>query len=335
MVGSEIYSDFSSNILWIREQVREDIKNLPPRLRQMGKLIASERLFIVPDGVHVPLIDSKLGRPVPYCLFWFADALGSSDESKVNSLALAMVYSVMSITLRDDITDSKELMGERLHLHELSNIFQRKYIDIFKSTFEKRSSIWRYLAQALDEQLRYESWNKAFDLKMCRNPFSAHFIEDSSRYFYAVTMPSMVAIALLADAETKAARIARFSRHLSMGARIHDDLMDCQNDLAMGNMNHSCVLLHARQWMGKGKGLNEETLANLFLSEGFVRSVYDPIIFYLNKAKEDILPFDSNYLTKFMDEHMDFIVWARDATLERQGHFFDCLGSLLRSCSRA
>ena len=330
MVGSEIYSDFTSNIRWIREQVGADVTDLPPRLRQMGKRIASERLFIVPDGIHTPRLDPEFGRPIPYCVYWFADALGYTDHEKINSFALAMTYSSMSSTLRDDIVDSNELRSERLHLLELSNIFQRKYIEIFEKAFDKRSSLWRYLSQALDEELRYESWNKAFTLETCRNPFSVRFIEDSSRYFYAVVMPSLVAVAVAAEAESKAAKITRFARHLSMGSRIHDDLKDCRTDLGMVDMNHSCILLHARQCLGEGGELDEEILTSLFLSEGFVRSVYDPIVLYFNKAREDILPFNSRYLTKFMDEQSSFIARARDSTLKRQTNFFASMASLLK-----
>jgi hypothetical protein len=334
MVGSEIYSDFTSNIRWVREQVGEDVKNLPPSLGQMGKRIASERLFIVPDGIHTPRLDPEFGRPIPYSVFWFADTLGIKDNTTVNSFALAMIYSSMSSTLRDDIIDSEELSGERLHLLELSNIFQRKYIEIFKKAFGRRSSLWRYLAQALDEELRYESWNKAFTLETCRKPFSPHFIEDSSRYFYAVVMPSLVAVALAAGAENKVAKIARFARHLSMGSRVHDDLKDCRTDLGIEDMNHSCILMYAGQCIGQGKELDEETLASLFLSEGFVRSIYEPILLYFNKAREDILPFNSRYLTKFMDEQLSFFARARDATLKRQSNLLGSLESIIKPYSQ-
>lgn len=335
MVGSEIYSDFNNNIQWVREQVREDVISLPPHLGQMGRELAGERLFIVPDGTHAfPQIDPEFGCPVPYCVFWFAEALGCSDTTAVNSFALAMVYSSMSTTLRDDILDAGGPSGKRLRLHELSNIFQRRYIEIFERSFDRSSGLWRYLAQALDEQLRYESWNNAFTMKNCRDPFSAHVVRDSSRYFYAVVMPSLVAVALAAGKEDKVARVARFIRHLSMGLRILDDLKDCTIDLGVEDLNHSCILHYARRCLRGDNGLDEETLASLFLSEGFVRSVYEPIILYLNKAREDILPFGSHYLTKFMDEQLSFIARARDATLKQQSDFFGSLESLLRPYSQ-
>jgi hypothetical protein len=330
MVGSEIYSDFTNNIRWIQETVGEDVRNLPPRLRLMGKRIASERLFIVPDGINTPRLDPEFGRPIPYSVYWFADALGYADNETINSFALAMTYSAMSSTLRDDIVDSEELKGERTQLLELSNIFQRKYIEIFKDEFGRHSSLWCHLAQALDEQLRYESWNKAFTLETCRNPFSAHFIEDSSRYFYSTVFPSLVAVAMAANAESKIPKISRFARHLSCGSRVHDDLKDCRSDLGLEDMNHSCVLMHARQCIGGGKELGEETLANLFLDEGFVRGVYGPILLYFNKAREDILPFNSRYLTQFMDEQLSFCTRARDTTLKRRSNFFGSLESLLK-----
>lgn len=329
MVSSDIYLDFADNICWIQDRVGEDVKNLPPRLRRVGNKVASERLIIVPDGSHPLQLDPEFGRAIPYSVFWFADALGYTDSTTINSLALALVYSSISVTLRDDIADSTELRGERLHLLELSNIFQRKYVKIFEKTFDRSSSFWYYLAQALDEQLRYESWNKAFMLESCRNPFSAHFIEDTSRYFYAIFMPSLVAVALAAEAEDEVAKITRFSRHLCMGARVHDDLMDCRTDLGIADMNHSCILLYARRYIGGGKELDEKTLASLLLSKDFVRSVYEPILHYFNKAREDVLPLNSRYLTRFTDGQLSFHTRARDATLKRQSNFFGNLESLL------
>ncbi|MBI0581408.1 MAG: hypothetical protein JET69_00135 [Methanomassiliicoccales archaeon] len=334
MAGSEVYADFASNVRWLQERVGEDVKNLPPHLRARGNWAVSKRLYIVPDGTHAPDLDPEYGLPLPYSVFWFADAFGYSDNSTVNSFALAMLYSVISSTLRDDIFDSEELRGERTHLLELHNIFRRKYIEIFEKAFDRRSSIWRHLAQAFNDELKYEVWNKAFTLQSCRNPFSAHFLEELSRFYYPIVMPSLAALALVAGAENEIPKIARFFRHFSIGCLILDDLKDCLIDVSAEDMNHSCILLYARQCIGEERELDEGAFSCLFLSEGFVRGVYDPILHYYNKAREDILPFNSRYLNKYMDEQLSFISRARDATLKRRSIFFESLEPLLRSCSK-
>lgn len=330
MVCSEVYADFAGNVRWLQEMIGKDIETLPPHLRARGNWVVSKRLHILPDEGQAPRLDPELGIPIPYSVFWFADVFGYFNDSTANSFALAQLYSVISSTLRDDIFDSEELRGERADLLTLYNIFRRKYIDIFEKAFDRRSSIWCHLAQAFNDELKYEIWNKAFTLRTCQNPFSAKFLEDSSRFYYPVVMPSLAAVALVAGAENKVPRIARFFKHFSIGCLILDDLKDCMIDLSVEDMNHSCVLLYARQCLG-GKEVDERDFANLFLSEGFVRGVYDPILRYFEKAREDILPFNSRYLSKYMDEQSSFITRARDATLKRRSIFFDSLEPLLRS----
>jgi hypothetical protein len=329
MLGSEIYSDFNDDANWIRDRVREDLKNLPYRLRRVGEKLTSKRLMIITDGIRFSRLDPELGRPVPYTIFWFADAFGFTDRKKIDSFALAMVYSSLVTTLRDDAADIKETRGERSNLLMLSDIFQLKYLEIFERAFERGSSFWRHLALAMDEQLRYESWNRAFTLESQQNPFSARYLEDSSRYFSAVVMPSLAALAVASDAEDRINEIARFLRHFSMGWRVYDDLKDWRIDLGVEDMNHSCFLLYARQFTGRGKELDEGDIMNLLIDETFIRRVYRPILLYFRKAKEDILPFNSRYLTRFMDEQLSFHTRTRDEILKRGSDFFGRLEALL------
>jgi hypothetical protein len=329
MLCSEIYSDFNDDANWIRDRVREDLKNLPPRLKRVGEKLTSERLMIITDGIRFSRLDPELGRPVPYTIFWFADAFGFTDRKVIDSFALAMVYSSLVTTLRDDAADIKKTREEHPHFLMLSDIFQRKYLGIFEKAFEKGSSFWRYLALAMDEQLRYESWNRAFTLESDQNPFSARSLEDSSRYFSAVVMPSLAALAVASDAEDRIIEITRFLRHFSMGWRVYDDLKDWRIDLGVEDMNHSCFLLYARQCTGRGKELDEGDIMSLLISEGFIKKVYKPILLYFQKARDDILPFNSHYLTMFMDEQLSFQARTRDAMLKKQSEFLGRLEGLL------
>lgn len=242
-----------------------------------------------------------------------------------------MVYSMLVTTLRDDIFDDKEVKGERHQLLRLADIFQRKYIGIFERAFERRSSFWHYLAIAMDEQLRYESWNRVFTIDSYenQNPFSARFIEDSSRYLSAIFMPSLAALAVASEAEDRILEITRFMRHCSMAWRVYDDLKDWRIDLGVEDMNHSSFLLYTRQCIGKGNKLDEGDIMSLFLGEGFIRRVYAPILLYFKKARDDILPFNSHYLTKFMDEQLSLNIRSRDAMLKKRSDFFGRLEGLL------
>lgn len=329
MVGSEVYSDFNDDANWIRDRVREDLKSLPPNLGRFGEKLTSERLMIFNDGIRISRLDPELGRPVPYTVFWFADAFGFTDRKAIDSFALAMVYSSLVTTLRDDAADLKEAKRERPQLLMLSNIFQRKYIRIFEKAFNKSSIFWRHLALAMDEQLRYESWNKAFTMDPRQNPFSASFLEDSSRYFSAVVMPSLAALAIAAGAEDRILGITRFLRHFSMGWRVYDDLKDWSIDLGVEDMNHSCFLSYASQCIGRGEELVGDDVMSLLMDKGFIRKVYEPILLYNRKARDDLLPFNSHYLTKFMDEQLSFHARTRDEILKRQSDLFGRLEGLL------
>lgn len=329
MLGSEIYYDFKEDADWIRDRVRADIECLPHRLIKVGKRLTGKRLLVVADGVHFSRFDPEVGRPVPYTIFWFADAFGFRDRKAIRSFALAMVYSSLVTTLRDDAVDLKGSMGERPLLLKLANKFQRKYLGIFEDAFEPDSSFWRHLALAMDEQLRYESWNRAFTLKSCRAPFSERYLEDSSRYFSAVVMPPLSALAVASGAEGRVEEIARFLRHFSMGWRVYDDLKDWRIDLGVEDMNHSCFLQYARRSSGRGEKLNEVDIMNLFLSEDFISNVYRPILLNFGKARDDILPFNAHYLTRFMDEQLNFHTRTRDAMLKRRSDFFGRLEGIL------
>jgi hypothetical protein len=68
---------------------------------------------------------------------------------------------------------------------------------------------------------------------------------------------------------------------------------------------------------------------SLLISEGFIRKVYQPILYYFQKARDDILPFNSHYLTMFMDEQLSFQARTRDAMLKKQSEFLGRLEGLL------
>jgi hypothetical protein len=329
MLGSKIYSDFNEDIGWICSRVENDVKGLPPGLKRLGESLISKRLLIGPTRATWPQLDSQVGRPVAYSVFWFADALGFTERNSIRSFALAMTYSLLVTTLRDDVVDDEKMKGRRSQLLSLARIFQRKYLDIFEKAFKSDSSFWRYLAMALDEQLSYESWTRTFDLDSRQNPLSAGFLEDSSRYLVALALPSLAAVAVASDAEDKIGGITRFGQHLSMGWRVYDDLKDWKIDLVMGEMNRSSFLHYVRQCMGRKK-IDEGDVVNLLMDETFVRRVYAPIFLYYGKAKEDIRPFNCDYLTKFMDEQISLNTRTMDGILKGRSEFFGTLEGLLK-----
>ena len=107
MSGSEIYTDFSEDINWIRRSIQEETLTYPNSLKSLVEYYVKRRLVILSDEAQRIKIDPELGRPVPYATFWFAEAFGIENKQVTRRLALGLVYSSLSTTVRDDIIDQE------------------------------------------------------------------------------------------------------------------------------------------------------------------------------------------------------------------------------------
>lgn len=333
MFGSEIYRDFSEDIRWIIDKIEEEIPLFPSSLKPLIKHYLGKRLYVLSGSSKSIKFDPELGRPVPYATFWFAEALGYKDKQATRKLALGMVYSSIFTTIRDDVLDKKPSSG---HYHLiLANMYLHKYYSIFFDLFSPYSKFWYYLANCISEQVKYDIWNLAANYDLSVDPFAESFLEESSRYFSAVVMPSLVALAIATDNEKKIPILSRFLRHFSMGWRVYDDLKDWHEDLNVDNLNHSSILIYTLQKMGGKFDLNEDAVMSMFLSPDFVRKTYSTILGFFKAAKKDVSPLNCTYLNRFMDEQISFHSRRRDELLRSSSDFYGQIRKVLNSQARA
>ena len=91
-----------------------------------------------------------LGKPVPYAVFWFADALGFSDAETVRRLALGLVYVSLHTTIKDDFAKS---------LYFLDGTLASDIIDAYK----KSDVIKSFLTDPSKPELDIEVKNVALE----------------------------------------------------------------------------------------------------------------------------------------------------------------------------
>ena len=314
MYGSEIYNDFLKDILWIRERIQEEIHAFPNSSQPLVNYYIKKRLTIIPDPAQpIPsyYVDYHLGRPIPYVAFWFATAFGLKDRLVMRKLGLGLVYSALATTIRDDIID-KESSADQACLN-LFDHYHSRYLEIFADLFDRDSKFWHYFDRCIREHVQYDDWNLQFNSNSRIDPFSELFLQESSRYFSAVVMPTLVALAIIMNSEEQIPKMHNFLRHYSMGWRIYDDFIDWTKDLKSDKLNHSSILLYILQKIPKTHKLTEETVLSMFLNPDFIDKAYGTIIKFNKDAKRDIRDFNCVYLSKFMDEQISFHTRRRDS----------------------
>ena len=329
MPSSKIYSDFAPEIVWIRDTVASDINELPASARTEASHYVTKRLRIL-SGTEGIRLDPALGRPVPYAAFWFADAFNLRRPEFVRHMGLCLVYNSLTTTLKDDLKDGR--VKEPATLERLRRFWSAKYDGIMKSAFPPSSSFWRTASLARDEWRRYDEWNASFDQTSRFDPYSDRFLGESSRYFVAVVYPALAGIAVQADASREVPKIGRFLRRFSAGWRIFDDLMDWNEDIDASKFNRSSILYYVMKRVPSGTALGRDIVMGSFLSQEFVEDTYGAILRNLRKARDVVRVFGNNYLSKFMEEQLDFHSRRRDTLLRSSRSFFSALkGSLTKS----
>ncbi len=301
---SRIYTDYSSEIRWIRGTVLKEVRELPAPVQEIAEYYLKRRLTIVFDAKYPTISDPLFGSPDPYAVFWFADAFGLNDEETVRRVALGMIYATLSITLKDDLLDRADWPTDRYIW--LSDIYSKKYSDGFGRMFPRSSSFWYHFSVALAETARYEAWRIGLRQTGGVNAFSAHFLEESSRYFVSVVAPSLVAIAMKSGRTRAIPRIMRFLRDFAMAWRVFDDLCDWEEDLKAPTFNGSSVLYSL---LGSGRErstLSKSEVLRAFASGRFVETAYGTMLEFLDKAKGDVRPLKSSELNMFLEEQIRF-----------------------------
>jgi hypothetical protein len=325
MTGSNIYSDFSQEIIWLKNRIIADLDELPENLITIAEAYTKKRLQILSENIGDYLIDPEIGRPVPYAVFWLADALKPIEIDKVRKLALTMTYSSIVTTLRDDIIDNESSMTQ---LYNLSNIYEYKYLKILDELFDRNSPFWHIFSKCNYEVALYENWLITTVNHKVENPLSDDYLIQSSRYFKAVVLPSLAGLAHLTGNEEKISVIDNFLYHFSMGWRIYDDIKDWKNDLQVQGFNHSTVLLYVVKNSGN-KNLTESSVQSMLLSEKYVDEIYDTIIYHFNAAKNCISVLPTNYFAKFMDEQISYQNRQRQYFKQIRLDFYKKLNNIL------
>jgi hypothetical protein len=328
MIDSEIYTNFSDEIEWIREKIREDTITVPNLLQSLSEFYVKKRLMILPSDQALKIkFDPEIGRPAPYAVFWFAEAFDLEKEI-TKRLALGLVYSSIAITINDDIVDHEP--SQLLQYLYLANKYLEKYLEIFYDLFDPDSKFWYYLASSFKELARYRSWNLSVKDIKSYEPFSEAFLRESSRYFSAVVMPSIVATATATDNEEKIPLVLDFLKNFCMGWRIYDDLNDWRADLEVKNLNHSSTLIYASQKMGKFSDLDQKTMSSMFLDTNFIKKAYDAMLSFFRAAQKDVSALNCDYLSKFMEEQINFNTRRRDSLLSISTDYYNTLDTILK-----
>jgi hypothetical protein len=324
---SEIYTDFSEDTVWMRARIREDLNSLPNFLQPLLDHFVKRRLTLLPSKDQTQQLDPKIGRPVPYSTFWFAKAFDFANKPVSRRLALGMLYSAIATTIRDDLLDHQPSL--QLQHATLANTFLNKYYKGFIDLFDSDSSFWYYHAIANNELVKYEIWNLTSQYDHSVDPFSEAFLSESSRYFSAVVMPSLVAVAIISENEKQIPTVIEFLKHFSMGWRVFDDLMDWPKDLTVRDLNHSSILYSVKRSFEDKPDLSEEAVLSMFLNDDFVKKAYGTILDNFRQARDVILPLNCNYLTQFMDEQLSYHTQKRDSHLQTNSEFFNQLNQII------
>lgn len=241
---------------------------------------------------------------MPYAAFWFADALGLEDERFQRRAGLSLVYSSLATTLSDDIVDGSP--GTDSNRARLARLWSRRYLATLRTLFPSVGEFRRSAAWSDAEWRRYKGWSSRPLGTSSQRPFSEGFLGESSRYFVAVVLPTLGAVASASGKRTEVPRIERFLKLFSMGWRIFDDLMDWEKDLDMKGINRSSVLNYMRNRTAGGASPGRLAALSWFMSEDFIDDAYGALLGYLGRARKVAKGFGGGYLDEFMEQQVGF-----------------------------
>jgi hypothetical protein len=326
--GSFIYSNFFDDIMWIKEKLQTDFESLPDELKSLGTYYLKNRLLIIPNQNQEVINDPDLGRPVPYAVFWFSEALGGYNPQSVRKLALAMIYSSIITTIRDDVED--ESITSKLTHDKLYEYFATKHIEIFQGFFPRDSDFWKIYQKCEADIRRYTDWRKTpLDAKMVL-PYSDDFLWDSSRYFSAVVLPSLAAVGILTDHEENIPIIEEYLRYFSMGWRVYDDLKDWAIDIKYEDLNRSSLLLAISHHTAK-REIKETTVQSFLMDEKFVNETFEALLTNFQRALDAASHINSRYLNQFMKEQFNYHNRVKKNLLENRTKLIEELKLILSS----
>jgi hypothetical protein len=312
MSNKEIYQNFSEIIKWITQQIKYDQESLPKELQDQANYFLKERLIILINAENLKKaksLDPRVGRPIPYIIMWLADAFGYREDNQVREIALGLVYSAIATTIRDDFYD--EAYPEKFTLRLYDHYFLN-YLSSFDSISNK-SDFWYLLTSSIKQHKKYDIWSINYIPAPNLDSLSDDFLDKTSKYFSAVVLPSMAAIAILSGNEDKIDEINNFLTSFSKAWRIYDDFVDWEKDIHKANFNLNSILLRAYKIK---KDLEKDDFLLLLLEEEFISDIYDSMIKNFNHAKSSLENIYSKYLEQFLLEQIEFHTERKKTLLE-------------------
>jgi hypothetical protein len=259
-----------------------------------------ERIVVTIDRA---ILNKKTGRAYPYVAYWFSEALGLRDRGIIRKLGLSLTYVALFVSIRDDLIDGRPILNDDSIASEhsliaLANWYYDKYLQVFKEIFAQGSPFWFLFIDCMNQWSIYETWILTHRTRHNFDPLSHSFLEKSSQYLYATTLPTLAAIAILTS--NKLESIIKFAKNYCIGFKLADDLRDWRKDITKRNPIGSVVIYYAMKKFGKKK-IDETELESLFLDEEFINSLYDAAIRHLMTAKVNGEVFRSSQIQKFIE----------------------------------
>jgi hypothetical protein len=300
---SSLYTDFASDVRWIKQSIRADSETLPPAMQAGAHYYLTERIKVLHTRDYVVATHPLSPRPIPYFAFWFAHAFGLQDAQVRRLLGLSLVYVCLSSSPHDDLMDGSGFAPQQQTY--LSGWFWQKYVSALQKLFDAESSIWRLLSKSAADWQRCESWALSQDRYKAADPLSAAFLRNSSRYLAALIFPTLAGVALLSNRPKKVSAIRRFVHSYCMGWRILDDWRDWRDDLE-ANIDSSSVLIFLRIRAGipKRVPLTKELAVSVLSDQAVVGRIYSAMERFCLAARQEAGSLQAGYLTRFIDEQL-------------------------------
>jgi hypothetical protein len=328
----QIYSDFRNEVTRLQKMHNRELASFPREIDAIARYYLRKRLLILNDKDIE--FDGRLGRPVPYLAFWFADALGLKDKQTIRQLAASLMYISIWVSIKDDLQDGRAAINGKIACDNayvcLANIYFSKYINIFREMFTSESRFWYILTNCLDQWSKYESWSFLYSYNNNTDPLSEKFLSKASSYLPAIMLPSLAAIALVTRNHTKIPLVAEFLKHYWMAWKIVDDIRDWQKDLKVRRYNHSSVLYYSlRKAAAKPPRLGPEDIISTFSDKNSIKKIYNAMLEFYKAARHDAQKLRSVYLSKFMDLQIEFHADERDSLLTSRLEFIRRLENMI------
>lgn len=297
-----LYTDFTPDIRWIQEHVREESKTLPSAARDVARYYLTKRVKVLPELDQTFSVHHLLPRPIPYLALWFAHDFGLKDQVR-RLLGLSLVYICLSSSPRDDLLDGSGFALQQLMF--LERWFWERHFCALRKLFSAASPIWYLLSKSTAEWERSELWELSPNRHAAADPMSAGFLRNSSRYLAAMLFPTLAGVALHTNRAKKVSAIRRFVCHYCMGWRILDDLRDWRDDLA-ANIDSSSVLafLRIRAGIPRNVPLKRELAVSLLSDQTVVGEIYSAMSRFYLAARREAEILHAGHVTRFIDEQL-------------------------------